>query len=263
MTTLKPSTQTSNAATSLESGIYQGIVSHKRFSPKLHAFSYHVSMIGIVLDELNDATRCTKLFGTKWFNPVRFYEKDYIQSEPGTLKQRIHTKVQNLGGQWDGTKVLMIAQCRCLGIYFSPINFYYCFDKNNTCNLMLAEVSNTPWNERHYYLVDMDPQKQGDKNITEKAFHVSPFMEMNMNYRWHVTKPNKKAYVNIQNIDNETNNKVFEANMKLEKQPLSSLPIIKSWMSLPFTVIKIVTLIYWQALKIFLKRIPFVHYQKN
>lgn len=247
----------------LESGVYQGVVSHKRFSPKFHSFSYKVSMIGLVLDELDDIKNQNILLGTQWFNPVRFYEKDYLKNEPGTLKQRITNKVKQLGGDWDGTKVLMIAQCRCLGIYFSPINFYYCFDKSNTCCLMLAEVSNTPWNQRYYYLVNMEPKTQESVKITKKAFHVSPFMALDMNYHWHVTTPGNKANVNIKNYDLSNKHKIFEANMILEKQLLSSLPIIKSWVSLPFTVIKIVTLIYWQAAKIFIKRIPFVNYQKH
>jgi DUF1365 family protein len=253
----------SNINNKLESGLYQGSISHKRFTPKVHEFSYNISMMGLVLDELNQITQKSKLLGTKWYNPVRFVEKDYIKSEPGELKQRISSKVQRLGGDWDGSKVLMLVQCRCLGLYFSPINLYYCFNKDNECNLMLAEVSNTPWNEKHYYLVDITPKSGGDKNITEKKFHVSPFMEMNMNYHWNATVPNKKAFVNIQNFDLSNTTKVFEANMKLEKKSINSMTLLASWLSLPFTAIKIVSLIYWQAAKLFIKRIPFVNYQKH
>lgn len=62
-----------------ESGIYQGVVSHKRFSPKRHQFSYQLSMLAIVVDELDQITNQHSLFGTQWFNPVRFNEKDYIK----------------------------------------------------------------------------------------------------------------------------------------------------------------------------------------
>lgn len=245
-----------------KSGIYQGVVSHKRFSPKYHQFSYNVSMLGILLDELDKITEQYTLFGTQWFNPVRFNEKDYIKSEPGSLKLRIANKVKNLGGKWDGHKVLMVVQCRCLGLYFSPINFYYCFDKNDECLYMLAEVSNTPWNERHYYLVNVprksDKKNNGKDNISKKDFHVSPFMEMNINYHWNINRPKEKILINIQNLTLDSNEKVFEANMKLTKQPLKVLTLVKSWLSLPFTIIKIVSLIYWQAIRLFIKRIPIV-----
>lgn len=250
-----------------ESGIYQGVVSHKRFSPKRHQFSYQLSMLGIVVDELDQITNQHSLFGTQWFNPVRFNEKDYIKSELGTLKQRIANKVSRLGGEWDGHKVLMIAQCRCLGLYFSPINFYYCFDKNEQCLFMLAEVSNTPWNERHYYLVNLglEPERKSvsNVNITEKEFHVSPFMELNMNYHWRISYPSDEVLVNIQNFTPNNSEKIFEVHMKLTKRPLKTFTLIKSWLSLPFTIIKIVTLIYWQAAKLFIKKIPIVDKAKH
>jgi len=247
-----------NKINSFESGLYTGVVSHKRFSPKLHQFSYNISMLGIVIDEIEQIKNQHTLFGTQWFNPVRFNEKDYIKSEPGTLKQRIANKVNKLGGVWDGHKVLMIAQCRCLGLYFSPINFYYCFDKDEQCCLMLAEVSNTPWNERYYYLVNLNRKVDGKNNVTKKAFHVSPFMELNMNYHWHVSTPSNKAFINIQNFNHDNTEKVFEANMTLTKQPLNVLSLLISWLSLPFTVLKTVSLIYWQAVKLLLKGIPLV-----
>lgn len=247
----------------LSSGVYKGVVFHKRFLPKINQFSYQISMLGIVLDELEQVTSQHTLLGTQWFNPIRFNEKDYIRSEPGSLKQRIVNKVKKLGGEWDEHKVLMIVQCRCLGLYFSPINLYYCFDKNDQCKYMLAEVSNTPWNERHYYLVDV-PLKQSEKatdnakNICKKDFHVSPFMELNMNYHWNVNRPDNNLHINIQNFTPDNSSKVFEANMSLRKKPLKTLTLLKSWLSLPFTIIKIVSLIYWQALKLLIKRIPIV-----
>jgi len=253
-----------------QSGIYKGVISHKRFSPKPHQFSYKISMLGFVLEELDHVTSEHLLLGTQWFNPLQFNEKDYLKSELGSLKQRIANKVKQLGGKWDEYKVFMLVQCRCLGVYFSPINFYYCIDVEGQCSLVLAEVSNTPWNERHYYLVNVDPTQMNDgqqdyidkKYINKKDFHVSPFMELNMNYHWLIKHSPDDFLINIQNftpisVANKAE-KVFEANMILSKQQLKSFALIKSWLSLPFTVVKIVSLIYWQALKLFIKKIPIV-----
>jgi len=253
-----------------QSGIYKGVISHKRFSPKPHQFSYKISMLGFVLEELDQVTAEHLLLGTQWFNPLQFNEKDYLKSELGSLKQRIANKVKELGGKWDECKVFMLVQCRCLGIYFSPINFYYCIDEKGQCSLVLAEVSNTPWNERHYYLVHVAPTQMNDeqqdctnkKYINKKDFHVSPFMELNMNYQWLIKHSPENFLINIQNFTStptpNNGEKVFEANMTLSKQQLKSLTLIKSWLSLPFTVVKIVSLIYWQALKLFIKKIPIV-----
>jgi len=242
----------------LNSGIFCGQVVHRRFEPVLHKFKYKMSMFGIDIDEINHISQKFALFGTSKFSPVKFNQKDYIVNEPGDLKERIASKVKSLGGKWDGTKVLMLIQCRCLGIYFSPVNFFYCYNKDGSCELMLAEVSNTPWNERHYYLIDvLNP------DMTKKTFHVSPFMQLNMKYKWRVSEPLEKVNISIANHFEETEAAVFDAHLTLRKTPLTSLNLIKSWISLPLMVFKIVTLIYWQALKLFIKRVPFVPYSKS
>ncbi|MFT5809087.1 MAG: DUF1365 family protein [Moritella dasanensis] len=249
------------------SGLYQGSVTHRRFSPRKNSFTYQIAMLGIDLDELDDVIAQHWLLGKNWFNPIRFFEKDYLKNDRGTLRQRIENKVAKLGGDWDGSRVLMLAQCRCLGIYFSPINLYYCFEQSGDCKYMLAEVSNTPWNQRHYYLVDMHSSA-----LTPKEFHVSPFMTLDMKYRWRLTTPGQKVKVNIDNIGlNSTdlsntglkNNKLFDVSMRLDKTKITTIKLGKSWITLPFSVIKVLILIYWQALKLVAKRIPFISYQKH
>jgi hypothetical protein len=124
---------------------------------------------------------------------------------------------------------------------------------------MLAEVSNTPWKERHYYLVDVEQPK-----ITQKQFHVSPFMPLDMHYKWRVKPPANKLFVHLENLEKSPQaNKVFDATMALTKQPMSTLAMIKTWFSLPFAAIKVVTLIYWQALKILIQGVPFIPHPKQ
>jgi len=243
------------------SGLYQGSVTHRRFSPRKNSFTYQIAMLGIDLDELEDVIDQHWLLGKNWFNPIRFFEKDYLKNDPGTLRQRIENKVAKLGGDWDGTRVLMLAQCRCLGIYFSPINLYYCFEQSGNCKYMLAEVSNTPWNQRHYYLVDMQSSA-----LTPKEFHVSPFMTLDMQYQWRLTTPGQNIKVNIDNISSKNglkNEKLFDVSMRLNKTKITTTELGKSWITLPFSVIKVLSLIYWQALKLVAKRIPFISYQKH
>jgi len=249
----------------IASAFYVGRVWHARFVPKLHSFQYPLYMVALNLDEVEQLSESSWWFSASTWAPLQLKLNDYFsvggqdqcastQQLPvgAILKQRALAKAKSLGGEVAGIdEVVMLAQMRCFGIYFSPVNFFFLY-KNKCCHYLLAEVSNTPWNEKHYYLVDMQ-----NPEPSQKAFHVSPFMNMDMEYRWKVKSPARSTCIAIENWKNQC---LFKAVYVAKRREFCSKNVAKVLLQWPIITLSIVKNIYWQAFRLFLKGIKYVPY---
>ena len=239
------------------SAIYKGQVRHRRFASAAkpaHHFSYGLYMLALDLDELPSLAAHSRLFRLERFAPLTFRRADYLGDPQLPLKAAVLQEVTRLGGDASALDtVVMLGQVRCFGIYFSPINVFFCY-QGEQARFALIEVHNTPWNQRHCYLVDLAKQQP-----TDKAFHVSPFMDMDMKYHWRITPPNlatlgKRVLVHIENRDPEL---LFDATLSLRRHDFDRTALKAALLQWPMMTLTIVRGIYWQALRLFLKRIPY------
>ncbi len=237
--------------TELNSAIYKGNVIHRRYQVADHAFKYPMYFLGLDLDEVETINQQFKFFSVNRFNLLNFKRSDYFGNPEQPLKQSVLDKVTELGGNSDLIdRVIFLGHARSLGFYFSPVNFYFCMAADEAI-YMVAEVSNTPWNESHCYLVDL-----ADPGINQKQFHVSPFMDMHMHYEWKVVYREDRIVVHIENR-NADRDKLFEATVELRHQPLTPgnlTQTLKQWPSMSLSILKG---IYWQATRLAVKRVPF------
>ncbi|PLO66653.1 DUF1365 domain-containing protein, partial [Klebsiella michiganensis] len=157
----------------MNSCLYQGVLRHRRLQPKAHHFRYRIFMAWLDLDELDRLGEAG--IRRNRFAAASFYDADYPLGTP--LKAQVLNRLESLTGARPDGRVMLLTQLRYLGFHFNPVNFYYCYDGAGTLRWVLAEVRNTPWNERHYYAVDGQRARP-----LAKAFHVSPFNPMDMVY---------------------------------------------------------------------------------
>ncbi len=243
----------------MESAIYKGKVYHQRFKPTQHKFDYDIYLFWLKLesDELNALSDTLTYFSAHSKARVRFKREDYLGDPSISLKQAVLERMTELnGGKTLNGDVFMLGQLRMWGLYFSPVNFYYLRNVEGKYTHMLAEVSNTPWNERHHYLVNLDTQAD-----TPKAFHVSPFNPMDMTYKWSISQPSSRLSLAMDCVRED---KEFSAGINLTKFTLDNANLSAALKRIPSMTIKTVAGIYWHALKLVLKRTPlYTHQEKS
>lgn len=235
-----------------QSALMVGRVAHARYQPVIHKFCYDMFMVRIDLDELVELQQKVWGFGEKWWHWARFRREDYVGE--GKMKSAVQAKVEEITGVHITGKVIMVCHLRYLGLYFSPVNFYYLYDDDGNWKYLLAEVSNTPWNQRHYYALSADKGNQGQNWEHQKAFHVSPFNPIEQHYKWRLKPLTNNLMVHL---ECHRENKEFDATLSLKAREFTTSNFLKLLAFTPIQTAKVVVGIYWQAAKLFIKKAPF------
>lgn len=244
----------------MRSAIYKGKVFHKRFAPRVHSFSYPLYMVMLDLDELEDVQNISRLCGQAWWSPLRFKRSDFHGDPNQSIKSEVYLTVKDqLGIELDGP-VHVLNQWRCFGFNFNPLSTYYCFSRDGSRLVaVVAEVTNTPWLERRAYAL---PITDAENEVSfDKDFTVSPFNPINLRYRWLSTRPDSHLSIKIDTYHNQTHS--FYAAMSLERTELSKRSLRRIVSTFPFSTYRVVSAIYWEALKLYLKGVPFLGKDKR
>jgi DUF1365 family protein len=212
-----------------------------------------------------DLAELPEVFDRFWFwsarraAPAWFKRSDYHGAADVDLATAVRDTVAAQVGVRPSGPIRLLTHLRYFGYAFNPVSFYYCFDAaDQRVETIVAEITNTPWNERHAYVLPISratAHGAAQRFHFDKQFHVSPFWAMDMQYAWSFNDPAEKLLVHMENW--RAQDRVFDATLTLDRKEISSTSLARSLVRYPMMTASVVSSIYWQALRLWMKRTPF------
>jgi DUF1365 family protein len=242
------------------SALYTGHIRHRRFGPRRNDFRYRIYLTYLDLAELET------VFAGRWFwsarRPAlaRFRRADFLGYPSVPLDTAVRDRVEAETGRRPQGPIRLLTHIRQFGYNFNPVSFYYIFDATGThLETVVAEITNTPWDERHAYVLSVDQAERVGAQVLrwqfDKQFHVSPFLPMDMRYDWRFGEPGDTLSVHMENWKDGQSQ--FDATLTLRREPITGRSLAQALAAFPLITFKVSALIYWQALVLLLKRTPF------
>jgi len=242
----------------LASAVYEGVVRHHRHAPHPHAFNYRIAQLYLDLDELD------RVFAGRWLwsnghrNLAEFRRGDYLGPTDLSLAEAVRRRVEQATGQRPAGPIRLLTHLRYAGLVFNPVSFYYCYGADGeTLECIVAEITNTPWKERHAYVLPVATAETRGRTLGwsfPKTFHVSPFMPMDRSYAWRFTTPGDHLFVHMDVLRGDA--REFDASLELHRLPLDGASLARVLWRYPLMTAQVVGAIHWQALRLWLKHNP-------
>ena len=237
------------------SSIYSGSVTHKRFKPKKHFFSYKTFSLLIDLNEITDLEKNIKFFSYNKFNILSFYNIDHGPRDGSLLMKWVEKILKKSNINFSLGKIKLLCYPRFFGYVFNPLSIFYCYDKKLKLKAVLYEVKNT-FNEQHTYVFRNSSSSNLILHKCKKKFYVSPFIEMKTFYNFRLLKPGKKLNVIIEQSDSK--GPLLTAIQTGKQLNFTSKNLIIQFLKHPLMSFKVILAIHFEAFRLWVKGVKHI-----
>jgi DUF1365 family protein len=242
----------------MHSALYVGHVRHRRFAPRPHAFRVGLFQLYLDLDELPEVFAGRWLWRVERRGVAAFHRADYLGDARRPLAAAVRDLVEARTGRRPDGPIRLLTHLRYLGYCFNPVSVYYCFDRGGTgVEAIVAEITNTPWRERHAYVLGAAgnlARGGGHHHRFGKRFHVSPFLPMDDEYDWRFSPPGARLAVHMRN--RRAGGVHFDATLALRRRPITTASLAAALARYPFMTGQVIAAIHWQAARLWWRGTP-------
>jgi len=248
-----------------EPAIYVGALRHRRFHPVRHEFAYPVFLVLLDVDRIPEMMRVSAFSSYNRWNWAAYDERDHFGDAALPLRERLRRDAAAHGVTLPDGPIFLLTNLRYLGYCFNPVSFYYLYGRSGKLELLLAEVNNTFGETCNYWLTPACEQSRtvaqpsdsaARRYETRKVFHVSPFMDLGHQYTWIFTPPGERLVAHMKT--RKADGVFFDATLTLERRPWNARELRRILLEYPWTTAKVIAAIYWQAVRLRLKGVPYV-----
>lgn len=234
----------------MESCLYEGRVVHRRFRPVAHAFAMPLSLLYLDLGELDEVFRGRWLWSTSRPALARFRREDHFGDPRLPLDRAVRDLVEERTGARPAGPVRLLTHLRYAGYVINPVSFHFCFDAGGRdVAAIVADVTNTPWGERHQYVIPLGTRGRVQRFESRKELHVSPFHAMDLTYRWRFALPSDSLSIRIETLDGRPT-PLFDAALALRRREITGASLARVLLRHPLMTAQVAAGIYWQALRL-------------
>jgi uncharacterized protein len=246
----------------MNSCLYKAKVMHHRLEPKQHRFHYSIFLFYLDLDEIEGLSRRMRWLGHNRFTLFNFREKDHLQLPAGapdttrTTREQLTRYLETQQVTIGSGRIMLLTNLCTLGYQFNPVSFYFCYDEQGLPLCSVVEIGNTFREMKPYFLGKERRSGNGFRSNAPKYFYVSPFIDLDTHFDFDLEIPDEKLQIRIDDYDKE-GRRFFISTLSGKRATLSDANLLRYFFSFPLITLKVIGLIHWEALRLWLKKMPY------